>query len=90
MSTAAIDANGRQTFTGRLNTDGVTPTRVKADPSTHAMSVEDSATGTDQGGSNAATDANDRPTFIAVSSADGKSPLALYVNSSGQLLIKST
>lgn len=89
-STAAVDANGRESITGRLNTDGLTITRVRANASTHQMLVDEGSTGSDNGGTFAATDANDRPTVFAVSESDGKTLVGLYVNSSGELLIDST
>lgn len=90
MANAAIDANSKQTITARLNTDGLTVTRIKAAPSTHAMSIDDNTTGSDNGGTYAATDSNGRTAMFAVSSADGVTLVALYANSSGQLLVDST
>lgn len=90
MADASIDANSNATITGRLNTNGTTVTRVQVDPSTHALSVDDNTTGSDHGGTIAATDSNGRPTMFAVSNADGVTLVALYVNSSGELLIDSS
>lgn len=89
MANAAIDANSKQTITARLNTDGLTVTRVKANSATHGVAIDDNTTGSDHGGTFAATDSNGRTTMFAVSSADGVTPVALYVNSSGQLLVDS-
>lgn len=90
MSNAALDSNGRQTLTALLNTNGTTVTRVKIKASTHGLQVSEGSSGSDNGGTKAGTDDNDRTSMFAVSNADGISPIALYVNSSGQLLIKST
>jgi len=76
-------------MSGVLNTDGVTPTLVKADPSTHILSVLDGTTGSDAGADSAYRDDNMVPVMIAVSETDGLTPTNLYVNSSGQLLIDS-
>lgn len=76
-------------MTGRLNTNGLTVTRVQVNASTHGLMINDSSTGTDQGGTNAATDENDRPTMFAVSESDGISPISLYVDSNGKLLVDS-
>lgn len=90
MADASIDENAKATMTGRLNTDGLTVTRVQADVSTHGMKIDDNTTGSDNGGTFAATDSNGRPTLFAVSNADGVTLVALYVDSTGHLLIKST
>lgn len=90
MADAAIDANSKAAITARLNTNGLTVTRIKADATTHAMQIDDNTTGSDNGGVNAATDSNDRPTMTAVSEADGVTLVALYVDSSGNLLVDST
>lgn len=75
---------------GVLNTDGATPTRVKIDPTTHILDIEDNTTGSDLGNDLAARDNSGVPVLIAVSSVDGVTPVPLYVNSSGQLLIQTT
>lgn len=90
MADAALDANSKQTITGRLNTDGLTITRIKIDASTHDLKVDNGTTGTDHGGTFAATDSNDRPTMFAVSETDGVTPVALYVTAAGLLLIDSS
>lgn len=90
MADASIDENSRATLTARLNTNGLTVTRVQADASTHVLSVNDGTSGSDNGGTFAATDSNGRPTVFAVSSADGVTLVALYADSSGNLLIDHT
>ncbi len=89
MSNAKLDDNGRQTITGLLNTDGTTITLVKAEPILHGVSVDDASTGSDNGGTNAHLDDNYRPTMFALSSAGDGALVALYVNSSGELLVDS-
>lgn len=89
MSTAAIDLNTSQTITALLNTNGSTITRITADAATHGLSVVGGTTGSNNGGDKAFTDENNRPTLFAVSSADGVTPVALYVDSTGHLLIQS-
>lgn len=76
-------------MTGVLNTDGVTPMRVKANPTTHLLDVMDGATGTDMG-NGAVRDDNGVPVSIVVSSSDGIDPVTLYVDSSGNLLVQSS
>lgn len=88
MAEAQKDNNGVPTFLGTLNTDGKTPTNVTARASDHAMMVSDAATGSDSGNGN--RDNNMVPVAFAVSSSDGVTPVALYVDSSGNLLVKST
>ena len=75
---------------GVLNTDGATPTRVKVDATTHQLNVSDGSSGSDLGADNAARDNSGVSVLMAVSSADGTTPVPLYVNSSGQLMIKTT
>ncbi len=90
MTQAKIDNNNIKTLIGQLNTDGVTPTLVKADPTTHAISADDNTTGSDLSGDIAKRDDNREPTQLAVSNADGITPVPLYVDSDGKLLIQST
>lgn len=89
MANAKLDDNGRQTMTALLNTDGTTITRVKADPILHGLDVDDDTTGSNNGGTNAHLDDNYRPTMFALSSVGDGALVALYVNSSGELLINS-
>lgn len=90
MATAKKDDNSINVITGVLNTDGITPTRIKVDPTTHVLDISDGITGSDLGADRAARDSNFVPILIAVSSSDGSTATPLYVDSSGKLLIKST
>lgn len=89
MTEAKFDQNQVPVMTGVLNTNGTTPTMIKATPSTHILDVEDNTTGSDAGPDLAVRDDNGIPVLIAVSETDGVTPVTLYVNSSGQLLIDS-
>lgn len=89
MSNASRDSNNVATLLGALSTDGITPTKVEANPSTHALSVDDNNTGTDHGVANAVRDENFIPVLLAVSSADGVTPVEVYADSDGKLLIDS-
>ena len=89
MAVAETDDNNVRTMIGLLNTDGVTPTKCTANPTTNLLQVEDSAGGSDAGNNAAYHDNNNTPTLIAVSSADGTTPAPLFVDSSGRLLINS-
>lgn len=84
---AKRDENRVTTLLGGLSTDGVTPTRVEADPTTHALAVNEGSTGSDHGPENAPRDENRIPVLMAVSSADGVTPVVVYANSDGELLI---
>lgn len=75
-------------MTARLNTDGVTVTRITANPSTGALSISEITAGSVVPAQFAATDDNDRPTLFAVSENDGVTLVALQCDSSGELLIK--
>lgn len=85
--TAKRDENYITTMLGTLNTDGETPTNITVDPTTHIMDIVNSSSGSDAG--NGKDDDNRVNILKAVSSSDGETPVALYVNSSGQLLVKS-
>ena len=89
MTDAKRDDNQVTTLGGVLNTDGSTPTPVKANASKNAILADDGAGGSDSGGIYAIKDDNMVPIAIAASESDGSTPVALYVNSSGQLLIDS-
>lgn len=88
LHTAAIDASSKQTMTARLKTDGLTITRINADPATNAMGVSTNILGAVTPSSWAATDENGRISLMAVSEVDGVTPVALQCDSSGNLLIK--
>ena len=90
MSNAERDDNNVPSILGVLNTDGETVTRVKANPSTHALAVNNNTTGSDNGPDHALRDENFVPTLLAVSSADGATLIPLYVDSDGKLLIDET
>lgn len=75
---------------GVLNTDGSTPTPVRAVASTNIMKVSDGTTGTVTSIARAQSDANSVRTLTAVSNSDGTTLVTLAVNSSGQLLIQTT
>lgn len=86
---SSIDQNSKATITARLNTDGVTVTKITANPVNNAMSVNDGTTGSPVSNEWAATDDNGRPTMFAVSSSDGKTLIALQADATGHLLIDS-
>lgn len=88
MSETKRDENGVEVMMGVLNTDGATPTRMQVDPSTHELQTSDGTDGSDFGKDLAARDNSGVSTMTAT---DGSGNIInLYVNSSGQLLIKST
>jgi len=87
---AKRDQNRITTLMGALNTDGVTPTNIKADPTSHAISVLNGTTGSDFGTVNAPRDENRITVAMAVSSVDGVTPVELYADSNGRLLIQTT
>lgn len=90
MATASRDNNNVPTLLAGLNTDGITPIKVLANPSDHAIKVVDASTGTDHGPSAAPRDTNFVPALLAVSSADGVTPVVVYADSDGNLLIDSS
>lgn len=86
---AKRDENHVPTLQAVLNTDGLTPTNVEADPATNRLSMLNGTSGSDNGPTDAKRDGNYVTGFVAVSETDGETPVVLYVNSSGQLLIDS-
>lgn len=90
MANSKHDNNQVPTITGLLNTDGSTIKLISINPTNHIVDSSDGSTGSDLSGDNAPRDDNRHTTLIAVSSADGTTPVPLYVNASGQILIKST
>ena len=87
---AKRDQNNVPTILGILNTDGETVTDIEANPTTHALAVDNNTTGSDNGPTQALRDENFVPTLLAVSSADGETPISLYVDADGKLLIDET
>lgn len=85
---AAIDTNSKQTITARLNTDGVSTTRITADPNTGAMDVNTITAGSVTPVSYSATDENGRTTMFAVSEYNSTQLVALQCDSTGALLVK--
>ena len=88
MANIKRDDNQIEVVAGVLNTDGTTPTLIKINPSTHVLAVSDGATGSDLGNDIAARDNNGNPVLIATDASNNIIPL--YVDSSGNLLIKTT
>lgn len=86
--TAKRDDNRIPTIIGLLDSDGTTITNLQVDATLHTLKVHDNTAGTDYG--NGQDDDNNVPIAMAVSNADGLTPVALYVNSDGSLLVKST
>ena len=50
MANASRDENNVPTILGVLDTDGVSVVKIEADPATHVLQVENSSTGSDNGG----------------------------------------
>lgn len=89
MAVAQKDNNNVSTMLGVLNTDGTTPTSVKASPSSHTVVIHNNGSGSDVGNDNAVKDDNSVSTLIATSESDGSTPVTLFVDSSGRLLVDS-
>jgi hypothetical protein len=87
MANAKKDNNSVPVLIGLLNSDGTTPTLLKANAGKHNLRVQDLSTGSDLSGDDAVRDDNGYPVALAVSSADGVTPVPLYVDSNGKLLI---
>lgn len=85
------DQNNRTTMTAILNSDGLSITAIKADPTNNRLKADDNTTGTDQGnhGGVAQIDENGVAVLTALSSDGSGTIIELYVDSSGKLLINS-
>lgn len=84
------DNNRTPALVGTLNTNGVTPVSVYADPSAHTLSVSDGAGGSNFPHTNDIRDANRVTALMGTSNVDGRTPIQIYTDSSGHLLIQST
>ena len=91
MTQARKDNNSVDTMLATLQSDGITPSLIKADASNHTPLIDDNTTGTDQSpGDDAKRDQNAVPVLLAVSETDGVTPVQIYVDADGKLLIDST
>jgi hypothetical protein len=90
-SVAGIDENGRQTVACVYNGDGKTIVPLWANPSQHALIIDDNTAGSDAGNNsgNAQLDDNSRQVWTVLSSAGDGTIVEVYANSSNQLLINS-
>lgn len=85
---AAIDVNSKQTITGRLKTDGLTITRLTADPTLHSLSISTDTSGAVTPKNFSGTDDNGRISLFAVSENNSKQLVALQCDFLGNLLVK--
>lgn len=85
---AAIDVNSKQTILARLKTDGITNTRVTAEPNTGAMEITGNTAGAVTPRTFAGTDENGRTGWFAVSENDPTRLVAIQCDSQGKVLIK--
>lgn len=75
---------------GTLDSDGRTAVVIKANPTTHRLKTSDGTTGSNFASTTSQRDDNRVPAIWGVSSADGVTPIYIAVDSSGNLLTKST
>lgn len=87
MAQARKDQNYVSTRLATSNADGTTPLNLQANPTTHALDVDDGTTGSDLSGDIAARDQNHIPVILAVSEVDGVTPVAVYIDSSTKKLL---
>lgn len=90
MANASRDQNTVPTLLGALETNGTTIVPIEANPTTHALEVNDNVTGSDHGPTNAPRDQNFVPVLMAISETDGVTPVVIYASSTGELLVDST
>lgn len=90
---AKHDENSRPTLIATSNVDGVTIVPIQANPTTHAIKIEDGISGSDVGNNSgiAMIDENSVPVMWALSSVGDGSLVEVYSNpSTGAILTKST
>lgn len=85
----ARDSNRIPALIVALNTDGVSPVSLLADPDTHRLKVNNGITGTGFNRSIASRDDSRAVSLLATSNINGQ-VVNLYANSSNELLVKST
>ena len=90
MAETSRDNNKVGTMMGVLNTDGTTPTRIKANPTSHALDINDGTSGADIGPDDASRDNSGMTTLMVVSNTDGVTPVLIFIDSNGKILVKST
>lgn len=85
------DENSVPTLIASSLDDGTTTVRILANPSTHALFVNDAhGAGGDAVNGNAPRDGNNVPVFMAVSSEDGFTPVQVYADAiTGKILTDS-
>lgn len=83
------DGNGTHTLI-TVETDGKTLINIQADPVTHALHVSNGASGSDNGPTTSFHDASHIAILMATSNADGRTPVAVYGDTSGNLLVEAT
>lgn len=85
MTTAKVDQNVVAALIGISDADNVSILRLFADPSTHALSIDDGTTGAPTAATSL-QDGNGEPTDIAVSSVDNTTVIPLYAASATNAL----
>ena len=90
MTQASRDENHVPTLLGVSNADGVTPMKIYANPTTHAIVANNALTGSDLSGDVDVRDENRVVAFLAVSAVDGVTPVAVYVDSATNALLIRT
>ena len=87
---AKTDQNGKPTFMGTLQSDGVSTAPVYVNPTNGGIKYNDGTSGTASTRVSASIDDNGRYGGTGVSSADGVTIIPIAVDSSGNLLIQSS
>ncbi len=87
-----MDSNNRPTLIGTLNSDGLTIVTGYANPSSHALSISDGTSGSDNGNNNGTANLDDNGVAVccAESNDDSGTIIEIYFDSSHNLLIKSS
>lgn len=90
MSSNSFHDNNNVPTLIAVETDGKTLINLEASPSTHSLDTSNGSSGSDNGPKQSRHDNNNVHILMATSDLDGITPIALYSDSSGNLLIQST
>lgn len=75
-----LDSNYVRTLIATADSDGVSPVILYANPTTHALLIDDDSTGVSYGTGQAPRDKNSIPCILAANSSDGITAVSIYAH----------
>lgn len=87
MANAGTDESRAKSMTAILNTDGSTIEALTANPASHGLSVDDNATGSNNGPMMEKHDDNHVPTLYALSNTGDDTRVPLYASVNGNTVM---